>query len=261
MKSISEASETSTTTSESSKPQFVESVEVKKKTPIASDASSNKSSGSSTSNHADSSNKYDDDDFIATTTETNKSSDSKKDENSVHAGAIRKQRAESFDDDKSTVSEISEEIMVNMSVDNRSARSKVIDQDSQASQIKDDSTETNDTSSSTDTQILLLNRTPRGPGQGQGLEDTETNVKTQTDVDKEHDTDVEDGEGVGDVEESVSHATTKSIGTKVERENQKQNGRLVDSIEETILGETITEMIKVTVYLDEFTIVRYKTKY
>ena len=254
MKSISEASET--TTSESSKPQFVESVEFKKKTPIASDASSNKSSGSSTSNHADSSNKYDDDDFIVTTTETNKSSGSNKDEHLKQTGATRKQRAESFDDDKSTVSEISEEIMVNMTVDNKSVRSKVIDQDSQASQIKDDSTETNDTSSSTDTQILLLNRTPRGPGQGQGLEESEKNIKTQVDVDKEHDTDVEDG-GVEYMEDSVSHATTTSIGTKVERENQKQNGRLVDSIEETILGETITEMIKVRVNLDKF---KYGTK-
>ena len=60
-----------------------------------------------------------------------------------------------FDDEKSTISEISEEIMVDSTIE-RSTRSKSLSYLN--NNLESESTET---SSSTDTQILLLNRTPR----------------------------------------------------------------------------------------------------
>ena len=199
------------------------------------------SSKSSTSSQHIESNKYDDDDFV--TTETKDSSkksdslsakDSSKKSDSLSNKSDRPQevianKPVEFDDDKSTVSEISEDIMVESQID-KSNRSKAIDQNL----LNVLESESNDSSSSTDTQILLLNRTPRA-AQQQSKSDADLLLNDQEKT----------NENNTDDEEHIESEVTASIGTKIERDNQNQNKRIVDSIEDTILTETISQMIKI----------------
>jgi len=130
-----------------------------------------------------------------------------------------------FDDEKSRISEISEEIMVDSTIE-KSTRSKSLSYLN--NNLESESTET---SSSTDTQILLLNRTPRN----------QTSTKNELEANNDKDQYIDNNTDT----ENIESETTLSIGTKAKLENGKQNNRIVDSIEDSFLNETISQMIKI----------------
>ncbi len=152
-----------------------------------------------------------------------------------------------FEDDeaKSTVSEISSEIIAENKIEKRHVSTA---SNSSVKKMASDSTHSidshqnaqensSDSSSSTDTQILLLNRTPRQP---QSLKLAEFSEQVSI-ADK---TNPDDDELSGHSESGLDETKT-SIDGKVRREDEKQNSRVADSIEESLLTDTISQMIRI----------------